>query len=390
MPSRGGRGSDCYLGREDDMRGHKKGVAALALTLCLAAIALVFAAAPWAGSTGERHATAQLKAAWIYVGPHNDGGWSQAHDKGRQYVQQHLGSKVKTTFKENVPEGPQTCQVIESQVNDGNKIIFATSFGFQQCMVTEAKKHPDVHFEQATGTAQSKNLAEYFGAGEDSIYLSGMAAGAATKKGTIGYVVPFAIPEVIRHANAFALGAQATHPGVKVKLLWTNSWFDLKKEKQAAESLHKAGADVIGQNVDSPAAGQYAESANVPWVGYDSNAMKFAPKQWLTAAVYNWGPYYTRRVKAAMNGTWKTGFYYGTIKDGMIGIAPFGPSVSAKTKAAIAAKKQALVSGKFYEFRGPLYDQKGKLRVQRGKQLSVKDLYAMDWLVKGVQGSAKG
>ena len=180
------------------MSGHKKGAAALALTLCLAAVALVFAAAPWAGSTGGRHATAQLKAAWIYVGPHNDGGWSQAHDKGRQYVQQHLGSKVKTTFKENVPEGPQTCQVIESLVNDGNKIIFATSFGFQQCMVSEATKHPDVHFEQATGTAQSKNLAEYFGAAEDSIYLSGMAAGAATKKGTIGYVVPFAIPEIGR------------------------------------------------------------------------------------------------------------------------------------------------------------------------------------------------
>jgi len=372
------------------MRGHKKGVAALGLTLCLAAIALVFAAAPWAGSTGGRHATAQLKAAWIYVGPHNDGGWSQAHDKGRQYVQQHLGSKVKTTFKENVPEGPQTCQVIESLVNDGNKIIFATSFGFQQCMVTEAKKHPDVHFEQATGTAQSKNLAEYFGAGEDSIYLSGMAAGAATKKGTIGYVVPFAIPEVIRHANAFALGAQATHPGVKVKLVWTNSWFAPDKERKAAENLRAAGADVLGQNVDSPATGQYAESKKIPWVGYDSNAMKFAPKSWLTAAVYNWGPYYLKQVKATMKGSWHTHFYYGSIKDKLIGLAPFGPKVSAKTKRQIAAKKQALVSGKFYEFAGPLYDQKGKLRVKKGKRLSVKDLYAMDWLVKGVIGSAKG
>ena len=128
-------------------------------------------------------------------------------------MQKQLGSKVKTTFKELVPEGPQTCQVIESLVRDGNKIIFSTSFGFQNCMVSEAKKHPDVKFEQATGTAQSKNLAEYFGAGEDGIYLSGMAAGAATKKGVIGYVVPFAIPEVIRHANAFALGAQAVQIG---------------------------------------------------------------------------------------------------------------------------------------------------------------------------------
>ena len=101
-----------------------------------------------------------------------------------------------------MPEGPQTCQVIESLIRDGNKLIFSTSFGFQTCMVSEAKLHPDVLFEQATGTAQSKNLAEYFGAGEDTIYLSGMAAGAASKKGVLGYVVPFAIPEVMKSGAA--------------------------------------------------------------------------------------------------------------------------------------------------------------------------------------------
>jgi basic membrane protein A len=362
---------------------------ALALPFALAA-ALILALGVSTGSAKTQHSKAAFKAAWIYVGPHNDGGWSQAHDQGRLYVQNKLGSKVQTTFKENVPEGPQVAQVIESLINDGNKIIFATSFGFQSAMVAAAKKHPDVKFEMATGTAQSSNMAEYFGAGEDAIYLSGMAAGAATKKGVIGYVVPFAIPEVIRHANAFALGAQATHPGVKVKLIWTNSWFDPGKETKAAQSLHAGGADVLGQNVDSPAAGQYAEKKGIPWVGYDSDAHKFAPKQWLTAAVYNWGPYYLRKTQAAMNGTWKTNFYYGNLKDKMVGLAPYGPKVSAKTKRAIAAKKAALISGKFYEFAGPLYDQKGKLRIKKGKRMSVKDLYGMTWLVKGVIGSAKG
>jgi basic membrane protein A len=358
-----------------------------ALAVPFALVALVLALGV---STGSAKQSAAYKAAWIYVGPHDDHGWSQAHDVGRLYVQKQLGSKVQTTFKELVPEGPQTCQVIESLVRDGNKIIFATSFGFQTCMVSEAKKHPDVLFEQATGTAQSKNLAEYFGAAEDGIYLSGMAAGAATKKGVLGYVVPFAIPEVIRHANAFTLGAQATHPGAKVRLIWTNSWLDQAKEKKAAQNLVAAGADVLGQNVDSPATGQFAESKGVPWVGYDSDAKTFAPKQWLTAAIYNWGPYYLKRVKAAMKKTWKTGFYYGSIKDGMIGLASYGPKVSAKTKQTIAARKGAIVGGKFYEFAGPLYDQKGKLRVPKGKKLTVKDLYAMNWLVKGVIGSAKG
>ena len=364
----------------------KKRRFAFALPL-VAVVALVLALGV---STGSAKQQAAFKAAWIYVGPHDDHGWSQAHDQGRLYVQKQLGSKVQTTFKELVPEGPQTCQVIESLVRDGNKIIFATSFGFQNCMVSEAKKHPDVKFEQATGTAQSKNLAEYFGAGEDAIYLSGMAAGAATKKGVIGYVVPFAIPEVIRHANAFALGAQATHPGAKVRLIWTNSWLDVSKETKAAQSLVSAGSDVLGQNVDSPATGQFAKKKGVAWVGYDSDAHTFAPQQWLTAAVYDWGPYYLKRIKAAMNGSWKSSFYYGSIKDGMIKLAPYGPKVSAKTKSKIAAKRAAIVSGKFYEFAGPLYDQKGKLRIKKGQRMSVKDLYAMNWLVKGVIGSAKG
>lgn len=367
----------------------RKRKVALALPFALAA-ALLLALGVSTGSARTQKQSAAFKAAWMYVGPHNDNGWSQAHDKGRLYVQKQLGSSVETTFKENVPEGPQTAQVIESLVRDGNKIIFATSFGFQPAMVAAAKKHPDVKFEMATGTAQSKNMAEYFGAGEDAIYLAGMAAGAATKKGVIGYVVPFAIPEVRRHANAFALGAQATHPGAKVKLIWTNAWLDLGKEKKAAQSLVSAGADVLGQNVDSPATGQYAESKGVPWVGYDSNAQKFAPKQWLTAAVYNWGPYYLRKVKAAINGTWKTNFYYGNLKDGFVSLAPYGKKVSAKTRAAIAKKRAALIKGTFYEFAGPLYDQSGKLRVKKGQKLTVKDLYAMSWLVKGVIGSPKG
>jgi basic membrane protein A and related proteins len=198
------------------MRRPRVGAAAVLLTAGVAALALA------ATSAGQ---TEPFKAAWIYVGPHNDNGWSQSHDRGRLAVQRALGSKVKTTYKELVPEGPQTCQVIESLIRDGNKMIFATSFGFQACVVSSAKKYPDVLFEMATGSATMKNLAEYFGAGEDPIYLAGMAAGAATKKGLIGYIVPFPIPEVIRHANAFALGAQAIRPGAKVRLVsWLWGW----------------------------------------------------------------------------------------------------------------------------------------------------------------------
>jgi basic membrane protein A len=360
------------------------------LAVVVMAMLAVLAVGATAGSAKSKGA---FKVAWIYVGPHNDGGWSQAHDAGRLYVQKMLGSKVQTTYKENIAVGAQLQQTVSSLVNQGYKMIFGTSYGYFDKAI--AAKYPNVLFEQATGTDVAKNLSEYFGSAEDTVFLSGMAAGAASKTGDIGYVVAYPIPEVIRHANAFALGAQLMHPGAKVHLVWTNSWFDPAKEKKAAQSLHAAGADVLGQNVDSPATGQFAESVHVPWVGYDSNAEKFAKNSWLTASVYNWGKYYLKRVQEAMAGTWKSGFYYGTIKDGFTGLAPFGPDVSASTKAAIAKKEKAIESGSFYEFTGPLYDQSGKLRVQKGSKMQVlnggtNSLYGMNWLVKGVIGSPKG
>jgi basic membrane protein A len=357
-----------------------------ALVACLVLVAASLAGL--AAAKPGKHQKA-YKVAWLYPGPYNDGGWSTAHDAGRIYVQKVLGDKVQTTYKDKIFSNAQVPQIVAGLVRDGYNMIIGTSFGMFELGVNGQlwKKYPNVLFEQATGTQIEKNQSEYFGAAEDTIYLSGMAAGAATKKGVIGYVVPFGIPEVVRHANAFALGAQTTHPGAKVKLIWTNAWFSPPKETAAAQNLVAAGADVLGQNVDSPAAGVFAEKHGIPWVGYDSNAQQFAPKQWLTASVYHWGPYYLRRIKAAMAGTWKPGFYYGSIKDGFTGLAPYGPSVTAKTKAQIAAKKAAIVNHTFNEFCGPVYDQSGKLKIPKGKCLGIKDLYSMQWLVKGVVGS---
>ncbi len=268
------------------------------LVLVLAATGLVLA-----GGGAAKSEQDPFKVAFIYPGPHNDQGWSQAHDAGRLAIEKALGSQVQTTYKENVFSNAQVPQIVAGLVREGYQMIFGCSFGMFENGVNGQlySKYPEVIFEQATGLQIKKNQAEYFGAGEDTIYLSGMAAGAASKKGLIGYVVPFGIPEVVRHANAFALGAQATHPGARVKLLWTNAWYSPQKETAAAKALISSGVDVIGQNVDSPSAGVVAESKGVPWVGYDSNAQKSAPKQWLTAATYNWGPYYVKRVKAAID-----------------------------------------------------------------------------------------
>jgi basic membrane protein A and related proteins len=344
-------------------------------------------------ATAAESATAAgepIKAAWIYVGPINDGGWTTAHDNGRKYVEEQLGDAVETTYKENVPEGPEVAQVIDDLVADGNDIIFATSFGFGEAMQAASVEYPDVAFEWATGIAPTDNMGIYYGAGEQANYLAGMSAGAATESNIIGFVAPFPIPEVIRHIDAYALGAQSVNPDAVVKVVWVNSWFDPTNERQAADSLISAGADVIASGGDSPAPGEAAKAAGVAWTGYDSDQSANFPDEWLTAAVYNWGPYYAQQVKAAMDGTWAPGEYYGNIADGFVDIAPFGSRVSQETQDMITAKRQEIVDGKFDIFAGPITDQAGTVRVADGESLSFGDQMTIDWFVAGVDGDPTG
>ena len=372
------------------------------LVAALATVAaLILAACGSSSSTPSGQSTGAgkpLTVAFIYVGSPSDAGWTHQHDLGRLAVQSYFGSKVKTIFKENVPEGPQATSVIQQLVNSGAKIIFSTSFGYQPSMVAMAKKYPNVDFAQATGTAVGPNLSEYFGAGEDGDYLAGMAAGYATKTGKIGYVAPYPIPEVIREIDAYTMGARHVHPGTTVRVVWTNSWFDPSKERAAAQSLAAARVDVLGDGVDDPTVGEVATTNGLKWTGYDSNQESFAPNAFQTATVYNWAPYYISQVKAVLNGTWKSSFYYGSLQDGMINIAPFGATVSSTAKSAILKRQAEIKAGTFNPFTGPLMKQDGTVGLTGGQTLPVWNpsdpsqlsKYTLSWFVQGVIGSAKG
>lgn len=336
---------------------------------------------------GQYTDTNPIKVAWIYVGSPSDAGWTHAHDVGRQAVADHFGKSLVTITKENVPEGPQTSQVVKQLVSQGVNLIFSTSYGFQPAMVEGAKANPKVLFEQATGDTMLPNLAQYYGAGENGDYLGGMAAGYASKSGKIGFVAPFPIPEVIREINAFTMGARFAHPDATVKVVWTNTWFDPNTERQAAQSLVSAGVDALGDGQDSPTTGQVAKTNNLPWVGYDSDQTEFAPDNFLTATTYHWGDYYTQEIQAAMDCTWRTHFYYGGLKDGFVKMAPYGKRMSDEAKTAVDKRQKEIVDGTFDPFAGPLKDQQGNVKVPEGTTMSIKDKYQMNWFVQGVDGT---
>ncbi len=332
-------------------------------------------------------ASGPLKIAFAYIGPVGDAGWTYAHDRGRLEMEKELGDKVKTTFVEKVPEGPEAERVIRDLVGQGNTLIFGTTFGYMEPMLKVAADNPNVKFEHGTGYKTAPNMRTYDARTYEGAYMAGVIAGGITKSNTLGVVGSIPIPEVIRNINAFTLGAQSVNPKIKTKVVWVNAWFDPPKETEGAQSLLNQGADVLFQNTDSSAVLQAAEKAGKHAFGWDSDMSKFGPKSHLASAVINWGPYYTKATKDALEGTWQTGGVWWGVKEGAIDLVSISDAVPGELKAKVETVKNGLKDGSFVIWKGPIVGQDGKEVVAKDTVADDKFLGGINFYVKGVEGS---
>ena len=329
---------------------------------------------------------AALKIAFAYVGPVGDAGWTFAHDRARKEVQAEFGAKVTTTFVENVPEAADAERVIRDMIKQGNTLIFGTTFGYMEPMLRVAGDAKNVKFEHATGYKTAENMRTYDSRTYEGAYLAGVVAGAVTKSGTLGVVASIPIPEVIRNIDSFTLGAQSMNPKAKTKVIWVNKWFDPPKEGEAAQTLINQGADVLMQNTDSSAVLQTAEKAGKFGFGWDSDMSKFGPHAHLASAIINWGPYYKKAVKDALEGSWKSEKTWWGVKDGAIDLVSLSATVPAEAKAKVEQIKAGLKDGSFAVWKGPILDQTGKEVVKAGQTADDGFMLGINFYVKGVEG----
>ena len=340
-----------------------------------------------AGTWMSHTVYAQDKAAFVYLGPTSDHGWSYSHDQGRIKAEKILAGKFKTSYIENVPETADAERVIRNLAQQGNKVIFGTSFGYMNAMEKVARQFPNTVFMHATGYKQAKNLGVYELRTYEGAYLLGVLAGQKTKTNIIGVVASFPIPEVVRNINAYTLGAQSVNPKVSTKVIWANTWFNPGKERDAAMALIAQKADVLMQNTDSPAVVQAAQQKGVYAFGWNSDMSKFGPKAHLAAAVLHWEKIYEPVMKQVQNKTWKSTAYKYGVKQNAVNIENFGVAVSTAEKNKALAVRDSLKTGAIHPFSGPLYKQDSSLIIAKGKTLTDVELSKMNYYVRGVDGS---
>lgn len=344
---------------------------AIAATLALGVSSAAFAQEP-------------LKVGFIYVGPVGDMGWSFQHDLGRKAVEEAYGDKVVTSFVESVPEGPDAERVLTQMALEGNKIIFATSFGFMDSVMNVAAKFPDVKFEHATGYKRADNVATYDARFYEGRAVIGTIAGRMTKTNKIGYIASFPIPEVIQGINSAYIHAKKVNPDVEMKVVWAYTWFDPAKEADAAAALIAEGVDVMMQHTDSTAPQAKAQEAGILTFGQASDMSAFAPAPRVSAIIDNWAPYYVERVGMMLDGTWKSEGSWKGIGDGEVKIGEITDAVPAEVKQEALDLAAKIGSGEYHPFTGPLKKQDGSEWLAEGQVADDATLSGLNFYVEGI------
>jgi basic membrane protein A and related proteins len=267
----------------------------------------------------------------------------------------------------------------------GNKLIFATSFGYMNYTVQVAKDFPNAMFEHCTGYKRAANISTYNIRFYQGRYVQGVIAGKLTKTNTAGYVGSIPVPEVVQGMNAFLLGMRSVNPKGTLKFILINSWYDPGKEGDAAKALIDQGCDIITQHTDSPSPLQVSESRGVKAFGEATDMAKFAPNTELSANINEWGPYYIKRIQDVLDGTWKSSDVWGGFDSGMLRMSPF-TNMPDDVKALAEQTVADITSGKQKIFVGPLTDQSGKVQVPAGQGMDDGALSSLQWLVEGIQG----
>jgi simple sugar transport system substrate-binding protein len=328
----------------------------------------------------------------IYVGPHDDFGWNQAHSVAAQALKQIPG--VKVVEEENVPETVAVAKTMESMIElDGAGLIFATSFGYYSpFMIDEARKYPDVQFRHAAGLwteRDPKNAGSYYGYLDQGHYVDGVAAGLSTASNKLGFVAAKPIGTVLLNINSFLLGARSVNPKATVQVIFTGDWSLPVREAEATNALIDSGVDVITCHVDSPKVViQTAEGRGAKTCGHNASQAPLAPKGFITGAEYKWSTIYTEFAAALAKGETLPNFVRGGYDKDYVQNTPYGAGASpAAIKAADAAKADMKALKPI--FVGPIKDNTGKEVIAAGTSHAPYDVWLeqTNYLIDGVVGS---
>lgn len=329
------------------------------------------------GGAQGSSSNSDFKAGVVLVGDENEG-YSYAHIVGIETALEALGldKSANAVWKYSVPEDESCYDAIVDCIDQGCQIVFTNSYGHQSFAQQAAEEHPEVQIVAMTGdTARSAGLDNFHNAFTkifEARYVAGVVAGMkiqeladggklsesnydADGNVKVGYVGAYPYAEVVSGYTAFFQGIRSVYENVSMEVQYTNSWFDITGENEAAVALISDGCVIIGQHADSTGAASACEAAlsagtTVYSVGYNVDMLFVAPNAALVSPTNEWNVYYEYAIGAMLKGeefdvNWAEGF-----DQDAVALTELGTSCAAGTKEAVDAAIADIKAGTVHPF----------------------------------------
>ncbi|MHA6524277.1 BMP family lipoprotein [Tessaracoccus sp. G1721] len=303
------------------------------------------------------------------AGGFDDKSFNETAYNGMMQAKDELG--IQTNQIESNAEGEYAGNV-QSMIDANCNIVITVGFALATATEAAAKQNPEVNFaivdnSSFEGVDNAKGL--IFNTAQPS-FMAGYLAAGMTQTGTVGTFGGAKYPTVTIFMDGFAQGIKYYNEqkGGDVKLIgWdeakqdgqfvggNNPFGDIPGGKNTASTLIAQGADII-LPVAGPAglgALQAAKESNgkvnAIWVDTDGfiSAPEFGP-QIMTSVQKGMDVAVFEAIKAAMDGSFSSDPYVGTLENDGVSLAPFHDfeaKVSDELKSELEQIKADIISG---------------------------------------------
>lgn len=314
-----------------------------------------------------------------------DGGWCQATHAGIVEAMESCGIPEENLMTlENIAEDQASVQAAAEQLIDaGCNVIIGASTGYAGYLSEMAGEYPEVTFAQ-WGT-ETEGLVAYELRSYEAMFVAGyvcelMSQDENTQLGFSASMNEFSVRTAI---NAYALGAKYANEKATVKVACADSWYDVDKEKQCAQSLIDAGIKYMGMEATSPSIAQTCEDNGAFCVGYHVDKKADAPDAVLFSFTWNFAPIFEEIFTDKANGKELKPLYY---EGGECAkLTEFSDLVPEDIQKKGKELQEKINAGEVQVYAGPLSDDKGKELVAEGQTMDDNTILLQDFFVSNVE-----
>ena len=330
-------------------------------------------------STAAHH----LNIAFIHQLTPSSSTWINAHEQGRKYLQDLMGDKISVQTFYDVGTGEEAEEAMETAIQNGAQVIFATTPPLIGACRRVAAKHPEVKMLNCSVSMPYTGVRTYYSRIYEGKFISGAIAGAMSKKDRVGYIASYPIFGVMAGINAFAMGLQMTNPKARVELRWSCT------PGSHMDDLKEMGLDFIS-TLDIPT----PDSVRGRWGA--SRVLEDGSTELLASPYWDWGRFYVKLVRSIMHGGWDTlntnkqsnqaiNYWWG-MASGVVGVR-MSPDLPEGVQNLVQILQKGIADGTITPFHRRIVSQDGVVRNDGGKYFSMDEILHMDWLCDTVDGT---